>query len=133
MGEGESEGLSWPGFGTAARMVGRALILRCPNCGGGPVLKDWFHLRTHCPTCGIALERGEESDYYIGGMLLAGRTIGQAVMGLRIIRVDRTAAVNPWRAVLRTALLMLLIPAIVVDRDGRGFHDRLTDTCVINA
>jgi uncharacterized protein (DUF983 family) len=51
-------------------MVGRALILRCPNCGGGPVLKDWFHLRTHCPTCGIALERGEESDYYIGGMLL---------------------------------------------------------------
>ncbi len=67
---GESEGLSWPGFGTAARMVGRALILRCPNCGGGPVLKDWFHLRTHCPTCGIALERGEESDYYIGGMLL---------------------------------------------------------------
>jgi uncharacterized protein (DUF983 family) len=66
----ESEGLSWPGFRALARMVGRALILRCPNCGGGPVLKDWFHLREHCPTCGIALERGEESDYYIGGMLL---------------------------------------------------------------
>jgi hypothetical protein len=41
----ESEGLSWPGFRTVARMIGRALILRCPNCGGRPVLKDWFHLR----------------------------------------------------------------------------------------
>jgi uncharacterized protein (DUF983 family) len=66
----ESEGLSWPGFRTVARMIGRALILGCPNCGGRPVLKDWFHLREHCPKCGIALERGEESDYYIGGMLL---------------------------------------------------------------
>jgi hypothetical protein len=35
------------------------------------VLKDWFHLRERCPTCDTALdERGEENDYYIGGMLL---------------------------------------------------------------
>lgn len=34
------------------------------------MLQDWFHLRARCPSCGIALERGEESDYYIGGMLL---------------------------------------------------------------
>lgn len=66
----ELEGLAWPGFRKVARHVGRAAILRCPNCGGGPVLKDWFHLRERCPTCGIALERGEESDYYTGGMLL---------------------------------------------------------------
>jgi uncharacterized protein (DUF983 family) len=51
-------------------MVGRALTLRCPNCGGRPVIKDWFHLRDHCPECAIALERGEESDYYLGGMML---------------------------------------------------------------
>jgi len=66
----ESEGLAWPGIRVVARMVGRGLILRCPNCGGGPVLKDWFHLHERCPSCGIALERGEENDYYIGGMLL---------------------------------------------------------------
>jgi hypothetical protein len=41
--------------------------------------------------------------------------------------------VNPWRAVVRTALLLILIPALIVDRDGRGLHDRLTDTVVINA
>jgi len=66
----DSEGMAWPGFRRVIRMVGRAVILRCPNCGGRPVLRDWFHLRERCPICGIALERGEENDYYIGGMLL---------------------------------------------------------------
>lgn len=66
----ESEALAWPGLRIIARMTWRGMILRCPNCGGKHVLKNWFHLRELCPTCGIALERGEESDYYIGGMLL---------------------------------------------------------------
>jgi hypothetical protein len=26
---------------------------------------------------------------------------------------------------------MLLLPALVVDSDGRGLHDRLTDTAVV--
>jgi uncharacterized protein (DUF983 family) len=66
----ESEGLAWPGLRAFGRQVTRATTLRCPNCGGRSVLKDWFHLRERCPSCNIALERGEESDYYMGGMLL---------------------------------------------------------------
>jgi uncharacterized RDD family membrane protein YckC len=68
---------------------------------------------------------------YVGGILLAGRTLGMKLTGLRVIRVDAPEAVGPGRALARTALLMLLIPALVVDRDGRGFHDRITDTAVI--
>jgi uncharacterized RDD family membrane protein YckC len=68
---------------------------------------------------------------YILGMLFAGRTIGMYLFKLRIIRVDREEAVNPWRAVVRTVLLMLLVPAVVFDRDGRGLHDRYTDTAVV--
>ena len=37
------------------------------------------------------------------------------------------------RALVRTALLCLLVPAVVFDRDGRGLHDRLTDTAVVRA
>jgi uncharacterized RDD family membrane protein YckC len=70
---------------------------------------------------------------YVLGMLFAGRTLGMYLFGLRIIRVDRDDAVNPWRAVLRTVLLMLLVPAVVFDRDGRGLHDRYTDTAVVRA
>jgi uncharacterized RDD family membrane protein YckC len=70
---------------------------------------------------------------YILGMLFVGRTLGMYLFGIRIIRVDRDEAVNPWRAVVRTALLMLLIPAVIFDKDGRGLHDRYTDTAVVTA
>jgi hypothetical protein len=33
--------------------------------------------------------------------------------------------------VIRTALLFLLLPALVWDRDGRGLHDRLSTTALI--
>jgi len=68
---------------------------------------------------------------YVLGILVAGRTLGMYLFGLRIIRIDRDEAVNPWRALLRTLLLMLLVPAVVFDRDGRGLHDRYTDTAVV--
>lgn len=71
-------------------------------------------------------------DYVIGG-LVGGRTLGMYLFGLRLVRVDRPAAIDPLRAVYRTALLLLLVPAVIWDRDGRGLHDRLTDTAVVRA
>lgn len=70
---------------------------------------------------------------YVLGLLVAGRTVGMYLFGLRVVRVDRDVAVNPWRAALRTVLLMLLVPAVIWDRDGRGLHDRFTDTAVVRA
>ena len=37
------------------------------------------------------------------------------------------------RPLRRTALaiLLLLVPAVIWDRDGRGLHDRLTETAVV--
>ncbi|HEX2902960.1 MAG TPA: RDD family protein [Jatrophihabitans sp.] len=70
---------------------------------------------------------------YIIGMLLFGRTAGMAITGLRIIRVDANEAIGPVRAVLRTGLLVLLVPGLIVDADLRGLQDRLTSTAVITA
>jgi uncharacterized RDD family membrane protein YckC len=70
---------------------------------------------------------------YVVGILLAGRTVGMYLFGVRLVRVDRTAAVDPLRIVIRTVLLYLLVPALIFDRDGRGLHDRLTDTAVVRA
>jgi hypothetical protein len=70
---------------------------------------------------------------YIVGVVVAGRTIGMYLTGLRLIRVSRDAVVDPLRIVARTALLCLFVPALVFDRDGRGMHDRLTDTAVVRA
>lgn len=68
---------------------------------------------------------------YVVGILVAGRTLGMYLTGLRVIRVDRQQAVGPVRALARTALLCLLLPAVIWDRDGRGLHDRLTETAVV--
>ncbi len=61
---------------------------------------------------------------------LAGGSAGQIATGLRVVRLDRTSLGLP-RAVLRTLLLCLLIPALVWDRDGRGLHDKAVGTVVL--
>jgi uncharacterized RDD family membrane protein YckC len=60
-----------------------------------------------------------------------GQTPGMRLLGLRLAHPRAGQRLAPWRAVVRTALLCLLVPALVVDADGRGLHDRLTDTAVV--
>lgn len=70
---------------------------------------------------------------YVVGVLVAGRTIGMYLTGLRLIRVGEDVAIDPLRIIARTVLLVLLVPALIFDRDGRGMHDRLADTAVVKA
>jgi uncharacterized RDD family membrane protein YckC len=70
---------------------------------------------------------------YLFGLTLAGRTLGMYLLGLRVVRVDRSAPIDPWRALVRTVLLSALVPAVIFDHDNRGLHDRLTDTAVVRA
>ncbi|TFV54268.1 RDD family protein [Geodermatophilus sp. DF01-2] len=64
-------------------------------------------------------------------LVVFGQTPGMRLLGLRLAHPRSGQRLAPWRAVVRTALLMLLVPALVVDADGRGLHDRLTDTAVV--
>src|SRR6476646_10225401 len=68
---------------------------------------------------------------YLLGLVLLGRTFGMYLTGLRVIRVDERRPIGPGRALVRTALLAVLIPALFVDTDLRGLQDRLTATAVI--
>lgn len=56
-----------------------------------------------------------------------GFTPGKRLFGLRVVTVG-TGQVHPGRALLRSVLLCLAIPALIWDRDGRGLHDRLAGT-----
>lgn len=62
---------------------------------------------------------------------IAGGSAGQLVRGLRVVRVDQQP-IGWGRAALRTGLLLLLIPALIWDRDGRGMHDRLAGSVIIH-
>lgn len=70
---------------------------------------------------------------YILGLTLLGQTLGMRLLSLHLIRTDRRAPIGIFRAVARTVLLLLLIPAVVLDRFHRGLHDRVTDTIVVNS
>ena len=60
-----------------------------------------------------------------------GQTPGMRLLGLRVAHPRPGERLALWRAVVRTALILLLVPSLLVDGDGRGLHDRLTDTAVV--
>ena len=64
----EDPTLAVPTFRRFFTLLFRAILMRCPNCGGGKLLESYFHLKPQCPTCGLTLTRGE-GDYFIGGMM----------------------------------------------------------------
>jgi uncharacterized RDD family membrane protein YckC len=71
--------------------------------------------------------------FFVLGVLTVGTlgfTPGKRLFRLRVVGVG-TGRVQPLRALTRTVLLCLAIPALVWDRDGRGLHDRLAKTVEI--
>lgn len=61
---------------------------------------------------------------------LLGYTIGHRLLDLRVIRIDGNQ-VGLLRALGRSLLICLVIPAVVYDRDRRGLHDKAAGTVVV--
>lgn len=61
---------------------------------------------------------------------LTGTTPGKRLCGLRVVRVDGRP-IGPWWAFVRTVLLLIVVPALLWDRDYRGLHDRAADSVVV--
>lgn len=59
-----------------------------------------------------------------------GASIGQRLLGIRVIRLDRRP-VGLATAMIRTFLIMLIIPPLVFTKEGRGIHDLATNTAVV--
>lgn len=62
-------------------------------------------------------------------LAVSGRTFGMRLTHLQLVRLD--GGIVGWRALPRTVLTALVIPALLTDRDSRGLHDRLTRTVVV--
>jgi len=60
-----------------------------------------------------------------------GASAGMTVLGLRVLSVDGRAGVGLGMVLLRTALIAVVVPPLVRDVDGRGWHDRAARTVVV--
>ena len=96
----------------AARLLARAVLLRCPRCGKASVLRSWFDVRERCPVCGLYFERGEQG-YYLGAVLfnlIAAELV--FVLGLVAV-VLLTWPHPPWNGICWGGIvLMTLLPIL---------------------
>ena len=93
-------------------LLGRALLRRCPNCGGGPIFEGWFRMRDHCPRCGLALHRGEEG-YQVGAYMFNIIAAELLFAGIFIAVLALTWPSPPWSLLqYGGAVLMILAPIV---------------------
>jgi uncharacterized RDD family membrane protein YckC len=62
---------------------------------------------------------------------LLGYSIGRRVLMIAVVRLDGRRPVGIPRALLRSALLCVAVPALIIDRDKRGLHDVAAGTAVV--
>ena len=94
-----------------ARLVGRALRLHCPNCGGGGIFQRYGRLRPDCPSCGLQLDRGE-SDYFLGAYVINLVAVEMLFAALLVGVVVWTWPTPPWVALQWGAALLMVVGAI---------------------
>jgi uncharacterized protein (DUF983 family) len=88
----------------------RALRLRCPHCGGGPIFVSWSHLVPNCPVCGLGLERGEHG-YWLGAYFFNLMAV-EAVFSIWFVGFLVLTWPNPpWGLFQESTIgLMLVVP-----------------------
>ena len=128
---GQGLGLPSSGPGSMARTGRRAAALAV----------DWliaYGLAALGLTAGLlsvqALSTSVLAIWIVVGVVavrLYGFTPGQYALGLRVASVDSRMHVGLGRAIVRSLLIALVIPALFTDADGRGLQDRLTATAVV--
>ena len=63
-------------------------------------------------------------------LIVLNASPGHLVTGLRLVPIN-PAPLGLWRPIVRTALLCLVVPALIADADQRGLHDRVAATVLV--
>jgi uncharacterized RDD family membrane protein YckC len=63
-------------------------------------------------------------------LLVLNGGVGHLLLGMRVVPLN-PGRLAPWRALVRTLLVCLFVPAVIWDADQRGLHDRLAGTLLV--
>jgi len=94
-------------------MLGRAVRLRCPACGAGAMFRSWFTLHPRCSACGLAFERDEAEEYWLGAFLL-NFIVTEVVFALLLgVVLVATWPSPPWRLIMIGGAAQMIVTPIV--------------------
>lgn len=120
---GERLGLPESGSGSIAR-AGRRIVAICIDWGLSYLIAIAFFKADSTAILAI---------FCLEQMLLVGtlgNSVGHRIMGIRVQKLDGGPA-GLLAGVVRAVLLCLVIPAVIVDADHRGLHDRAMKTVLV--
>jgi uncharacterized RDD family membrane protein YckC len=63
-------------------------------------------------------------------LLVLNGGVGHLLLGMRVVPLN-PGRLAPWRALVRTLLVCLFVPAVIWDADQRGLHDRAAGTLLV--
>jgi hypothetical protein len=71
-------------------------------------------MQDHCPGCGLALERGESSDFWIGAYVfnLAGGEL--LAIGIPVIWVIASSPNPPWGRIQALAIVLAVVMPLLL-------------------
>jgi uncharacterized RDD family membrane protein YckC len=64
---------------------------------------------------------------------LQGASLGHRIFGIRIVRYVDGGPINSRQALIRSFLLVTVIFAITFDEEGRGLHERFSQSILIRS
>ena len=76
-------------------------------------------------------EKGIDRDLVLANSNVLSAVAVIAILGLMVVPVDGRLHGGFGRALARGALIAVVIPALITDRDLRGIQDRVTNTAVV--
>jgi uncharacterized RDD family membrane protein YckC len=129
---GQRFGLPKQGIGSVARMGRRFIAL----------MIDWIaailvtHLAFPDLVYGSEVFAAATLGIFAAQVFLltatTGASFGYKLSGIRLISISPTP-ITFLKVLVRTALLCLVVPALIWDRDGRGLHDKAVGTVAMRA
>ena len=92
------------------RMLRRALLGRCPLCGGPGLRDGWARIHERCPTCNLRFSR--ERGYLVGAAWF-NLTVALLVVGLVLtLGAAATAPDIPWTVYGGALLAAVAVPVL---------------------
>ncbi len=96
---------------SASTRLGRAFTLRCPECGGRGIFRNWLRLQPRCPHCALKLDRGRP-DHFVGAYLvnlIIAELLFASILGVWVVTVWPDV---PWDAIQVVAVVAMILAPI---------------------